>query len=70
MNFVKGMIVLSLSKAKLAGNARHQAKLRRIVIQPKKEEAEKIIAAANASGKSLTQYILDAVYARMESENP
>ena len=69
MNVMKGMIVLSLSKAKLEGNARHQDKLKRIVIQPYKEEAEKIIAAANTSGQTLTQYILDAVRARMESEN-
>lgn len=52
--------------AKRAGNARHQLKLDRIVIQPSKEEGERIRAAAAASSESLQGYILSAVRDRME----
>lgn len=54
--------------AKLEGNARHAAKLDRIVIQPYKEEGERIRAAAAAAGQSVQGYILDAVRTRMERE--
>lgn len=43
--------------------------LMRIVIQPRKDEGDKIKAAAAAAGQSTQQYILDAIRARMESEN-
>ena len=57
------------SKAKLEGNARHQAKLDRIVIQPYKEQGEQIKAAAAAAGQSVSAYILQAVRERMERES-
>lgn len=56
------------TQAKLEGNARHAAKLDRIVIQPYKEEGERIRAAAAAAGQSVQGYILDAVRTRMERE--
>lgn len=51
--------------AKRAGNARHQLKLDRIVIQPSKEEGAEIRAAAEAAGESVQRYILAAVRDRM-----
>ena len=57
------------SKAKLEGNARHQAKLDRIVIQPYKAQGEQIKAAAAAAGQSVSAYILQAVRERMERES-
>ena len=55
--------------AKRAGNARHQAKLDRIVIQPEKEEGEKIRQAAANAGQSVQGYILQAIKERMGREN-
>ena len=55
--------------AKRAGNARHQAKLDRIVIQPEKEEGAKIRQAAADAGQSVQGYILQAIKERMEREN-
>ena len=55
--------------AKRAGNARHQAKLDRIVIQPSKEEGMKIRQAAADAGQSVQGYILQAIKERMEREN-
>ena len=55
--------------AKRAGNARHQAKLDRIVIQPSKEEGAKIRQAAADAGQSVQGYILQAIKERMEREN-
>ena len=55
--------------AKRAGNARHQAKLDRIVIQPEKEEGAIIRQAAANAGKSVQGYILQAIKERMEREN-
>ena len=55
--------------AKRAGNARHQAKLDRIVIQPEKKEGEKIRQAAANAGQSVQGYILQAIKERMEREN-
>ena len=55
--------------AKRAGNARHQAKLDRIVIQPEKEEGAKIRQAAANAGQSVQGYILQAIKERMEREN-
>ena len=55
--------------AKRAGNARHQAKLDRIVIQPEKEEGAEIRRAASNAGQSVQGYILQAIKERMEREN-
>ena len=55
--------------AKRAGNARHQAKLDRIVIQPEKEEGAEIRQAAANAGQSVQGYILQAIKERMEREN-
>ena len=55
--------------AKRAGNARHQAKLDRIVIQPEKEEGAEIRRAAATAGQSVQGYILQAIKERMEREN-
>jgi len=56
------------SQSHLEGNARHQAKLTRIVVQPYTEEAERIRQAAADAGQSVTAYILQAVRERMERE--
>ena len=56
------------TEAKREGNKRHQLKLDRIVIQPKKEEGERIRAAADASGESLQGYILSSIRDRMERD--
>ena len=55
--------------AKRAGNARHQAKLDRIVIQPEKEEGTMIRQSASNAGQSVQGYILQAIKERMEREN-
>ena len=55
--------------AKRAGNARHQAKLDRIVIQPEKEEGTIIRQSAANVGQSVQGYILQAIKERMEREN-
>ena len=55
--------------AKRAGNARHQAKLDRIVIQPEKEEGPIIRQSAANVGQSVQGYILQAIKERMEREN-
>ena len=57
------------TEAKRAGNARHQAKLDRIVIQPGKEEGAIIRQAATNAGQSVQGYILQAIKERMEREN-
>ena len=54
------------TEAKREGNKRHQLKLDRIVIQPQKDEGERIRSAAMESGESLQGYILSAVRDRME----
>ena len=54
--------------AKRAGNARHQLKLDLIVIQPSKEEGERIRAVAMESGESLQGYILRSIRDRMERD--
>ena len=55
--------------AKRAGNARHQTKLDRIVIQPEKEEGAIIRRAAADAGQSVQGYIFQAIKERMEREN-
>jgi len=47
--------------AKRQGNQRHQAKLDRIVIQPYREEGQRIRSAAQAAGLSVQQYILKCI---------
>ena len=69
MTIKKGAAHMAATKAHLDGNARHMAKLERIVIQPYKEEAQAIRAAAQAAGQTMTQYILQAIRQRMESES-
>ena len=56
------------TEAKREGNKRHQLKLDRIVIQPQKDEGERIRAAADASGESLQGYILRSIRDRMERD--
>lgn len=43
--------------------------LMRIVIQPRKEEGQAIKDAAKRANQSVTQYILDAVHQRMDTDN-
>ena len=57
------------SDAKKAGNARHQAQLDRIVIQPENEEGTIIRQAAANAGQSVQGYILQAIKERMGREN-
>ena len=57
------------TEAKLEGNARHLAKLDRIVIQPYKEEGQRIRAAAQEEGQSVQAYILEAVREKMEKKS-
>lgn len=54
--------------AKRAGNIRHQSKLDRIVIQPYKEDGQRIRSAANQAGQSIQAYILDAVFNRIAQD--
>lgn len=54
------------SEAKLKANAKYQASLDRIVIQPKKQEGQQIRQAAADAGQSVQQYILQDVKDRME----
>ena len=56
------------SNAKLEGNARHMAKLDRIVIQPYKDDGQRIREAAAQAGESVQGYILKAVRDRMDRE--
>lgn len=56
------------TEAKREGNKRHQLKLDRIVIQPSKDEGERIRAAAAESGESLQGYILSSIRDRMERD--
>ena len=56
------------TKAHLEGNARHQAQLDRLIVQPYKEEGDAIRAAAAKAGESVQGYILKAIRERMEKE--
>lgn len=53
---------------KWKSNAGHLAKLGRIVLQPYKEEAEAIRAAAASAGESVQGYCLTAIRNRMGSD--
>lgn len=57
------------SEAKLKANAKYMATLDRIVIQPKKDVGAQIRQAAADAGKSVQQFILEAVAEKMEKEN-
>ena len=57
-------------KPKWQSNAGHLAKLGRIVLQPYKDEADAIRAAAAAAGQSLQGYCLEAVRQRMAEDSP
>lgn len=59
---------MTATKAHLDGNARHQAKLDRLIIQPYQDEGQRIRAAAAAAGESVQGYILSAVRDRMKRE--
>ncbi len=59
---------MTATKAHLDGNQRHQAKLMRIILQPYKDEGQRIKDAASEAGQSTQAYILQAVRDRMEKE--
>lgn len=59
---------MAVSQAKRITDARHQAKLDQLKIQPYKEEGQRIREAAAAAGESVQGYILKAVRERMERE--
>ena len=56
---------MALTHEQAIANARHQAKLDRIVLQPMKEEGAEIRAAAADAGESLQGYCLKAIRTRM-----
>lgn len=66
---MKGAQTVTATKAHLDGNKRHQAKLDRLIIQPYKDEGQRIRNAAAAAGETVQRYILAAVRARMDAEN-
>ena len=59
---------MAITEAKKRNNANYTAKCDYINVRPLKAEDAAIHAAAEASGKSLQKYILEAVRARMEQE--
>ena len=59
---------MPITEAKKRNNAKYNAKCDVINVRPLKPEGAAIRAAAEASGKSLQKYILEAVRARMEQE--
>lgn len=59
---------MTATKAHLDGNARHQAKLDRLIVQPYKDEGQRIRSAASAAGETVQGYILAAVRDRMMRE--
>lgn len=59
---------MALTDKKAATNARYQAKLDRIVLQPLKEEGAAIRAAAAAAGDSVQGYCLSAIREKMQQE--
>ena len=59
---------MAITEAKRRNNANYTAKCDYINVRPLKAEGAAIRAAAEASGKSLQKYILEAVRARMERE--
>ena len=59
---------MTATKAHLDGNKRHQAKLDRLIIQPYKDEGQRIREAAAEAGETVQGYILAAIRQRMERE--
>ena len=59
---------MAITEAKKRNNANYTAKCDYINVRPLKAEGAAIRAAAEASGKSLQKYILEAVRARIEQE--
>ena len=59
---------MAITEAKKRNNANYTAKCDYINVRPLKAEGAAIRAAAEAGGKSLQKYILEAVRARMEQE--
>lgn len=59
---------MAVSEAKRITDARHQAKLDQIKIQPYKEEGQRIREAASRAGESVQGYILTAVRQRMAQD--
>ena len=59
---------MALTARKAENDRRHHEKLDRLVIQPYKNQGAAIRAAAEASGKSVQKYILDAIGAQMEKD--
>ena len=59
---------MAVSARKRLNNDKYNAKCTQINLKPLTPEANAIKAAANASGKSLQNYILDAVRVQMEKD--
>ena len=57
---------MAITEAKKRNNANYTAKCDYINVRPLKAEGAAIRAAAEASGKSLQKYILEAVRARIK----
>lgn len=58
------------SDAQIRASVAHNKKMGSITIRPPKEVDSQIRAAAKQAGESLSEYILKAVQARMEQEQP
>lgn len=61
---------MAYSAAKKESNKRSDAKYAQILIKPYKAEAEEIRNAAQAAGKSLQGFILEAVREKIQRETP
>lgn len=59
---------MPVSAAKRRTNDAYNAKCDKMLIQPRREEGQRIRAAAAAAGQSLQGYVLEAVRDRMERE--
>lgn len=59
---------MAVSEAHKKASYKYNASRDSITIRPERSKGEAIRAAAVASGKSLQNYILDALNARMEQE--
>ena len=59
---------MPVSEARKRANVEYNRRQDSITMRPKKQQGAAIRAAAVASGKSLQNYILDALNARMEQE--
>ena len=58
------------SDAQIRASVAHNKKMGSITIRPPKEVDAQIRAAAKQAGESLSEYILKAVQARMEQNQP